>query len=65
LWRRGARIVGDFYGVPGQGRAFTNRGAVVYGFEDGKIATVDPYFDDLKIATEDLGARLVPAQPVR
>ena len=59
------RIVGDFYGVPGQGRPFTNKGAVVYRFEDDKIATVDLYFDDLKIATEQLGARLVPAQPVR
>jgi SnoaL-like polyketide cyclase len=59
------RVVGDFYGVPGQGKPFTNRGAVVYGFEGGKIATVDPYFDDLKIATEQLGARLVPDQPVR
>jgi len=29
------------------------------------IATVDIYFDDLKIVTENLGARLVPAQPVR
>jgi SnoaL-like polyketide cyclase len=59
------RVVGDFYGVPGQGRPFTNRGAVVYGFQDGKIATVDPYFDDLKIATAQLGARLVAADPDR
>jgi predicted ester cyclase len=59
------RVVGDFYGVPGQGKPFTNREAVVYGFEGGKIATVDPYFDDLKIATEQFGARLVPDQPVR
>jgi len=58
-------IVGDFYGVPGQGKPFTNKGAVVYGFDAGKIATVDLYFDDLKIVTEQLGARLVPAQPVR
>ena len=57
------RIVGDFYGVPGQGKPFTNKGAVVYGFEGGRIASVDPYFDDLKIATEQLGASLVPAQP--
>jgi ketosteroid isomerase-like protein len=57
------RIVGDYYGVPGQGKPFTNKGAVVYGFQDGKIASVDPYFDDLKIVTEQLGATLVPAQP--
>ena len=59
------RIVGDYYGLPGQGKPFRNKGAVVYGFEDGKIATVDPYFDDLKIVTEQLGARLVPGQPER
>jgi hypothetical protein len=57
------RIVGDYYGIPGQGKPFTNKGAVVYGFQDGRIATVDPYFDDLKIVTEQLGATLVPAQP--
>jgi ketosteroid isomerase-like protein len=50
------RIVGDFYGVLGQGKPFTNKGAVVYGFEGGKIARVDTYFDDLKIATNQLGA---------
>ena len=59
------RVIGDFHGVPGQGRPFTNKGAVVYGFEGGKIATVDLYFDDLKIATEQLGAKLVPEQPGR
>ena len=53
------RIVGDYYGVPGHGKPFRNRGAVVYRFEDGKIAAVDPYFDDLKIVTEQLGAALV------
>ena len=52
------RVVGDFYGVPGQGRPFKNKGAVVYRFEGGRIATVDPYFDDLNIATEQLGAKL-------
>jgi SnoaL-like polyketide cyclase len=57
------RIVGDYYGIPGQGKPFTNKGAVVYGLQDGRIATVDPYFDDLKIVTEQLGATLVPAQP--
>ena len=57
------RIVGDYYGIPGQGKPFTNKGAVVYGFQDDRIARVDPYFDDLKIVTEQLGATLVPAQP--
>ena len=56
------RIVGDYFGVPGQGKPFTNTGAVVYSFQDGKIAAVDPYLDDLKIVTEQLGATLVPAQ---
>ena len=59
------RIVRDFYGVPGQGKPFTNRGTVVYRFQDGKIAAVKPYFDDLKIVTEQLGATLLPPQPDR
>jgi SnoaL-like polyketide cyclase len=54
------RIVGTYYGVPGRGKSFTNRGAVVYRFENQKIASVDIYFDDLRIVTEHLGARLVP-----
>ena len=40
--------------MPGQGKPFTNKGAVVYGSEGAKIATVDPYFDDLRIVTEQL-----------
>ena len=56
------RIVRDFYGVPGQGKPFTNRGTVVYRFQDGKIAEVQPSFDDLKIVTEQLGATLLPPQ---
>ena len=56
------RVVGDFFGVPGRGKPFTNRGAVVYEFDGDKISSVDPYFDDLNIATKQLGATLVPAQ---
>jgi hypothetical protein len=56
------RIVGDYYGVPGRGKAFTNKGAVVYRFENEKIASVDTYFDDLRIVTEQLGATLLPPQ---
>ena len=41
-------------------QAFTNKGAVVYRFENQKIASVDLYFDDLRIVTEQLGATLVP-----
>ena len=55
------RIVGNYFGVPGRGKPFSNSGAVVYRFEDGKIAAVDPYFDDLRIVTEQLGAALVAA----
>jgi ketosteroid isomerase-like protein len=54
------RVVGNYFGVPGRGRPFTNRGAVVYRFEGAKIASVNPYFDDLKVATEQLGGVLVP-----
>lgn len=42
------------------GKSFTNKGAVVYRFENQKIASVDIYFGDLRIVTEHLGARLVP-----
>jgi hypothetical protein len=55
------RIVGDYFGVPGRGKPFTNKGAIVYRFEDDKIASVDLYFDDLRIVTQQLGATLVPA----
>ena len=54
------RIAGSYYGVPERGRLFTNKGAVVYRFENQKIASVDPYFDDLRIVTEQLGGTLVP-----
>jgi hypothetical protein len=30
------RIVGTYYGVPGRGKSFTNKGAVVYRFENQK-----------------------------
>ena len=30
------RIVGIYYGVPGRGKSFTNKGAVVYRFENQK-----------------------------
>jgi hypothetical protein len=56
------RIVGDYYGVPGRGKSFTNKGAVVYRLENEKIASVDIYFDDLRIVTEQLGATLLPPQ---
>ena len=54
------RIVGTYYGVPGRGKSFMNKGAVVYRFENQKIASVDLYFDDLRIVTDQLGATLVP-----
>jgi ketosteroid isomerase-like protein len=54
------RIVGTYYGVRGRGKSFTNKGAVVYSLENQKIASVDIYFDDLRIVTEQLGATLVP-----
>jgi hypothetical protein len=56
------RVTGDFHGVPGGGKPFTNTGAVVYRFEGGMIAAVQPYFDDLNIVTEQLGASLLPPQ---
>jgi hypothetical protein len=58
--RCGARGRSVYYGVPGRGKSFTNKGAVVYRFENQKIASVDLYFDDLRIVTEQLGATLVP-----
>jgi hypothetical protein len=54
------RIVGTYYGVPGRGKPFMNMGAVVYRFENQKIASVDLYFDDLRIVSDQLGATLVP-----
>ena len=36
------RIVGTYYGVPGRGKSFTNKVAVVYRFENQKIASIDP-----------------------
>jgi len=56
------RIVGDYYGVPGRGKPFTNRGAVVYRFAADKISSLELYFDDLNIVTKQLGAALTPPQ---
>ena len=53
-------MAGEFHGIPPAGKRFTNRGAVNFHIDDGRIATVDTFFDDLNIVIDQLGATLTP-----
>jgi steroid delta-isomerase-like uncharacterized protein len=53
-------VAGEFHGIPPSGKPYRNRGAVYFHIEDGKIAEVATYFDDLNIVTEQLGATITP-----
>ena len=55
-----AAVTGDFHGIPPSGKRMTNKGAVFLRITDGKITQIDPFFDDLNIVTDQLGATLVP-----
>lgn len=53
-------MAGEFHGIPPAGKRYTNRGAVYFHIDDGRIATVDTFFDDLNIVIDQLGATLMP-----
>jgi len=53
-------MAGEFHGIPPAGKRYTNRGAVYFHIDDGRIATVDTFFDDLNIVMNQLGATLTP-----
>ena len=50
-------VAGEFHGIPPSGKRYTNRGAVYFHIENGKIADVETNFDDVNIVTEQLGQR--------
>ena len=54
------QLVGEFHGIPPAGKSFTNRGAVYFRIEQNRISVVEPYFDDLHIVIDQLGATLTP-----
>ena len=53
-------VAGEFHGIPPAGKRYTNRGAVYFHIEDGRIAAIDTFFDDLNIVVDQLGATLTP-----
>lgn len=55
-----ALVTGEFHGIPPADKRITNTGAVFFHVQDGKIAEVMVFFDDLNIVTEQLGATITP-----
>lgn len=51
-------MAGEFHGIPPAGKRFTNRGAAFFRIEQDRIAAVEPYFDDLHLVIDQLGATL-------